>query len=321
MSTSVQPTQSAEAQRSDARLLAAATARNLPLMLMLAGLIAERSTRGMALTNLGVQLALFVLGGCVPAQRTRVMAFADIVWPWGLIAIGVQALAFGGGGTVVILTACIYIVMGSRMAAFGYLFFTNFPRDDLPRYQYRRIVWRREGYRSETGPMQLEILQQGLSNASVLAVPALLALAAPSAGGAPAVLAGALIWAVSWVLESVADAQKARCAGRRKRASTLVCEVGLWRYTRHPNYFFQWMQWNGVALVALPALIELGRHASVPVWLAFASGLAGLPAAFYYILVYHTGAVPAEHFSVQRRPGYGDYQRRVNRFFPGPTRS
>jgi steroid 5-alpha reductase family enzyme len=41
----------------------------------------------------------------------------------------------------------------------------------------------------------------------------------------------------------------------------------------------------------------------------------------YATLVYITGAIPSEHFSVDKRPGYADYQRQTNRFFPGPRRT
>jgi steroid 5-alpha reductase family enzyme len=304
------------AHRGHARLLAVAVARDLPLLAVLAALVAEPSTRDFALANLLVQAALFTLGACLPAQRTGVMAFADIVWPWGLIAIGVQALLFGGGGAIVLVTAGIYLVMGLRMAAFGYLFFTNFPRDDLPRYRYRRLVWRREGYRSQTVPMQHEILQQGLCNASYLALPAMLAVADPGARVGPVVVAGVLLWAVSWVLESVADVQKGRFVRSARGGRTRTCDIGLWRYSRHPNYFFQWLQWHGLILVALPSLIRLADEIALLPWLGFAAGLLGISASFYYILVHYTGAIPAEHFSVQHRPDYRDYQRRVNRFFP-----
>ena len=97
-------------------------------------------------------------------------------------------------------------------------------------------------------------------------------------------------------------------------------DKGLWRYSRHPNYFFQWLQWHGVILVVLPSLIRLaGDMAPLP-WLGFAVAPLMISAGMYYVVVHYTGAIPVEHFSVQHRPGYRDYQRRVNRFLPGPSR-
>ena len=96
-----------------------------------------------------------------------------------------------------------------------------------------------------------------------------------------------------------------------------TCDVGLWRYSRHPNYFFEWLAWHGLILVALPSLIRLADDFALLPWLGFAAALVGISSGMYYVLVHYTGAIPAEHFSVQHRPDYPDYQRRVNRFFPG----
>src|SRR2546421_6171447 len=79
---------------SAARRFASAAGRDLPLVAMLAAFVAEPSTRDFALVNLAVQAVMFAFGACLPAYRTRVMAVADCAWPWGLVAIGVQALLF-----------------------------------------------------------------------------------------------------------------------------------------------------------------------------------------------------------------------------------
>jgi steroid 5-alpha reductase family enzyme len=306
-----------------ARLLVRNLPRDLGALGIFAAFVAEPSTRDFALVNLFVQVVLFVLGACLFAHRTRVMAVVDCAWSWGLAAIGVQALLRGHPGSpVLLIVASIYIVMGARMGIHTlFITVTDFPRQDLPRYRYRRVLWRREGYRSETLPMLHDILMQGLGNASLLATPAMLAVADRNAPIGLCVLAGALLWAVSWPLESIADLQKT-WFGRRYAGggATRTCDLGLWRYSRHPNYFFQWLQWQGLVVVGLPSLISLaGRMAALP-WVGFAAGLLSIPVGMYYVLVYFTGAVPAEHFSVQHRSDYCEYQRSVNRFFPGPNR-
>lgn len=306
-----------------ARRIANAAARDVPPLALIAAFVAEPSTRDFALVNLCVQVALFVAGACIPAYRTRVMAFADCVWPWGLAAIGVQALLFGETGSApLVIVAAIYLVMGVRGGAMGLkVALTDFPHDDLPRYRYRRLLWRREGYRSEAIPMQHEILQQCFANASLLAAPALLVAADQEASLGPLVIAGALLWAVSWALESLADLEKARFVRRQKaEGASRTCDAGLWRWSRHPNYFFQWLQWHGLVLIALPSLVHAADGMAVLPWIAFAVALLAIPGGMYYVLVHYTGAIPAEHFSVQHRPDYRAYQQQVNRFFPGPRR-
>lgn len=300
-----------------------AWALDLPMVAVLAAFLAEPSTRDFALANLCVQAVGFVFGACLPAYRLRVMAVVDGVWPTGLALLGVQTLIFGDTGSpVVLIVAAIYLAVGLRGTTWAmYVVATDFPRDDMPRYHYRRLVWKREGYRSETVPMMHEILQQGLVNVSILAAPGMLAVADPGAGLGPVVIAGALLWAASFALESLADVQKARFVKRCAAAGEKrTCDAGLWRYSRHPNYFFQWLQWHGAILVVVPSLVNVADTFAPLAWVGFAAGLAGISAGMYYVVVHYTGAIPAEHFSVQHRPDYRTYQERVNRFFPGPPR-
>jgi steroid 5-alpha reductase family enzyme len=55
-------------------------------------------------------------------------------------------------------------------------------------------------------------------------------------------------------------------------------------------------------------------------WVITAFGLLFLVKAIYTVMVHYSGAVPAEHYSVLKRPGYRQYQAEVNRFFPGPRK-
>ena len=307
------------ASRASARRFATVLATDVPLLVVFAAFVAASQTRDFALVNLLVQGVLFGLVACRLALRTRRMAVVDGIWPWGLVALGIQALLFGDTGSpTLVVVAAIYIVMGLRGGIWAVVLGIKKPlREELPRYRYRRLVWQREGYRSETAPMLHEILQQGFCNVSILAAPAMLAVADGHAGFGPAAIAGTAVWAVSWTLESLADLQKARFG---RAGGTRTCEAGLWRYSRHPNYFFQWLQWFGLIALAAPPLAHLRGHMAVLPWAGFVAALVAIVAGMYYVLVYYTGAIPAEYFSVQHRPDYREYQRRVNRFVPGPPR-
>jgi len=311
-------------RREKAWPLLAAGARDLPMVVVIAAFLATPETREVALVNFCVQATAFGFGACLPAYRTGVMAFTDIVWPWGLAAIGVLALIYGDtGSSLLLVVAGIYILMGLRGGLLGIhiTLTTSFPREDVPRYDYRRLVWQREGYRSPTVPMLHEILQQALANSAILAAPAFLVVADSSGTLGPLAVAGGILWGLSWVLESVADVQKHRFARRcAEEGVPRTCDIGLWRFSRHPNYFFEWLAWHGLILLAVASLVRLADDFAVVPWLGFAGALAGVSGGMYVVLVHLTGAVPAEHFSAQRRPGYRDYQARVNRFFPGRPR-
>ncbi|MET9357431.1 DUF1295 domain-containing protein [Streptomyces sp. NPDC006617] len=212
-------------------------------VVMFAALALQGDLTGFMVCNLLVQLAVFVVGACLPAHRTGFMSYVDVAWPWGLALIGVQVLAFGGlDSPVAVATAAIYLLMGMRMGAWAlrFMVFKRLP-GELPRYQYQRRRWERDGFRNEKVSLQVEIMVQCGANIAVLAVPA--ALATVRTAGLDVVSVAAIaLWAVFWVFESVADLQKARFADRTRRDGVRrTCDIGLWRYSRHPNYFGQWM--------------------------------------------------------------------------------
>jgi steroid 5-alpha reductase family enzyme len=93
----------------------------------------------------------------------------------------------------------------------------------------------------------------------------------------------------------------------------LVCDIGLWRWSRHPNYFFEWLGWLAYPIIA----ISLSDPLSYP-W-GFAALLA--PVFMYWILVYVTGIPPLEAQMLRSRgERYRDYQAHTSIFFPWPPR-
>ena len=84
-----------------------------------------------------------------------------------------------------------------------------------------------------------------------------------------------------------------------------VLDRGLWRYTRHPNYFGDFCVWWGFYLIALSA----GAWWSLPG-----------PLIMSFLLMRFSGVTLLEKDIGERRPAYADYVRRTNTFFPGPPR-
>lgn len=277
--------------------------------------------RDFALCNLVVQLAIFVPFANLAAWRENRLSYVDFAWPAGVAAIGVQVVAFAETRTILVFAvAAIYAFVGLRMAFWAaHMYRPGVLTRDLPRYEYQRRRWERAGFRSERFSVQYEILVQGMANMSFLALPAYVVASDANAALTPWHLAWLVVWLAAYAFESTADLQKRRHArGATDRKG--VCEVGLWRYSRHPNYFGQWVQW--IALVALAAPSLLASRSDLPpvVFAILALALAWVIRLMYGTLVHYTGAVPAEHFSRLKRPAYADYQARVNRFFPGPRK-
>ncbi|MFD5826108.1 DUF1295 domain-containing protein [Lentzea sp. NPDC060358] len=298
----------------------------LPFVVVAVALLADPATAGAARWNLAVQAVVFALAAAVPGYLTRHVSYVDVAWPWGLVGIGVVTVCTAAELTAVtVAVAVAYVVMGARMGLWSLVLTARHgwwkpgaPKVELPRYQYQRRRWERQGFRSETWSVQYEIWTQGFANMSVLAVPAFLVAADPGRSLSAWSVAALVLWAASYVLESVADGQKQRFAARGGRGT---CDRGLWRYSRHPNYFFQWMQWNALLLVALPSLPARFHGTTPVVWVPLTAGLLLVSWTLYVTLTKHTGARPAEYYSLRKRPDYADYQARTNMFFPGPVKA
>lgn len=115
------------------------------------------------------------------------------------------------------------------------------------------------------------------------------------------------LFLTSLVGEAIADRQlrdfKADPANRGK-----TCRQGLWRYSRHPNYFFEWIHWWVYPVMAI------GMPGGLWLWLA--------PIAMGLLIRYVTGIPPTEAQSLRSRgDDYREYQRTTNAFLPGPPRT
>ena len=296
----------------------------LPFLAGWALLLVSSGFGTLPLINGVVQLLLFTFVVCIPVWRTGRMSYVDIGWPWGLFVIGSLTLAMAeGNGLRVALVGGLYLLVGGRMGLLALRMWRAGALDrELTRYQYAAVRWERSGEANVALARQVEVLAQGLANASFLAYPALIIGANPEAAIHPVETLGLLIACGSLAFESIADWQKARfiSATRERGERGRVCDVGLWRFSRHPNYFGEWMVWNGLIVMTLPSLGVLYAMESFPVAILLTLGLGFTSRVMYLSLVYGTGAKPSEFYSVQKRPQYADYQRTTNIFFPGPRR-
>jgi steroid 5-alpha reductase family enzyme len=138
----------------------------------------------------------------------------------------------------------------------------------------------------------------------IVAAPLLPAIQSPAAPGMLDAVALAL-FAIGFFFEAVGDWQLSRfSADEASRGKVL--DTGLWRYTRHPNYFGEFCIWWAFWLFAVAA----GAW-----WTIFA------PLLMSFLLLRVSGVSMLEKTITSRRPGYAEYVRSTNAFFPGPRRS
>ena len=137
----------------------------------------------------------------------------------------------------------------------------------------------------------------------IISAPLLVAVSQGAAIGPLEVVAG-LLWLVGFIFEAGGDWQLMRFRQRRDD-SQKVLDTGLWRYTRHPNYFGDACIWWAFWLFAVAA----GGW-----WTVFA------PALMTFLIVKVSGVAMLEKTIGDRRPEYADYIERTNAFFPWPPR-
>lgn len=176
---------------------------------------------------------------------------------------------------------------------------------DDPRYRKLRLEWGSAFRRRLFWFLQIQAAAAWLLTCAIMA-----AAHRPAARLGLGDALGILIFCVALGGESLADRQLARfSADVSKRGQ--VCDIGLWRYSRHPNYFCEWLGWLAYAVIA----IDLGG--------AYPWGWCALigPLFMYWLLVHVSGIPPLEaHMLRSRGERFRAYQRRTNAFWPGPPR-
>lgn len=242
-----------------------------------------------------IMTALWLLG-----IRNRNFSYVDIGWSanFAVLALLYANLA-GGWETRKWIIAAMYALWSVRLA--GHLAKRIVGAPEEGRYVELRQRWAGNRNARFFGFFQL----QALLNV-VLAMPLLIACVNPTPRLHVLESTGVAIWLVGLIGESVADGQLAAF----KRAASNhggVCDIGLWRYSRHPNYFFEWTIWIGYAVFAL---------ASPWGWLALA-----MPALMLHLLINVTGVKAAEEQALRSKgEKYREYQQRTSMFVPAPRK-
>jgi len=249
------------------------------------------------LTALPVLLAVATATWLVSVWRRNVN-IVDTLWSLlFVLAAVVYALTAAPPGPRTPLMLVVVGLWGLRLAA--YLAWRNWGHDEDRRYQ---AIRRRNEPHFAVKSLWLVFGFQALL-AWVISLP----LAGAIAGAGPLGLLDALgvaLWAVGLLFETVGDWQLARF--KRDAASAgQVMDRGLWRYTRHPNYFGDFCVWWGFYLIALGA----------GAWWSIVG-----PLLMSHLLLRVSGVRLLERDIGKRRPAYAEYVRRTNAFFPGPRR-
>ncbi len=232
------------------------------------------------------------------ATARRNVGLVDVAWSLFFLAGAIVFAAAAPGSAprrwlVLGLVAAWALRLAIHLAARNW----NVPED----HRYRAI---RE--RNEPGFVWKSLyLVFGLQAALawIISAPLAAAIASAETFGTLDVLGAALALG-GIAFEAIADAQLARFKADPANAGR-VMDRGLWRYSRHPNYFGECCVWWGLYLVAL---------AAGGAWTVFS------PLLITFLLLRVSGVALLEKDIAERRPAYRDYVARTNAFFPGPPR-
>jgi steroid 5-alpha reductase family enzyme len=242
-------------------------------------------------------MALFALVYLL-ARRLDNYGVVDIAWSYALGAAAVAYALLGPGWPVRrALIAALAAIWSLRLGTHLLVRVSRHHPEEDSRYVQLRRDWAGSFALKMAGFFQLQAL-----SVAALALPFLLACLNPAPALHPLELAGAALWLVALTGEALADAQLA--AFRRSPANRgKVCAVGLWRYSRHPNYFFEWLIWVAYFVFACASP-----------W-----GWAGIfsPACILWFLLAVTGIPMAEKQSLRSKgEAYRRYQRSTSAFVP-----
>ena len=232
--------------------------------------------------------------------RLRDVSIIDPVWGPAFVMVALVAALAGHGDT-----GRRWLLL-AMTAAWGLRLGVHLTRRKLAEHEEDRryaAMRERKGDRFTLWSLWAIFGTQGLL-VLIVSLPIQAAADRPAALGA-AVIPGVIVFIVGLVFEAIGDEQLRRfkidSSNRGK-----VMDHGLWRYTRHPNYFGDACVWWGLWLVAVPA---------GGVWWTFVG-----PAVMTLLLVRVSGKAMLERDIGKRRPEYAEYIKRTSGFFPLPPR-
>jgi steroid 5-alpha reductase family enzyme len=233
------------------------------------------------------------------ALRVRNIGYVDVGWA-GLMALAALFAGVVGEGSPLVrsLVAMFGSLWGARLCL--HLLHRVLNEEEDGRYKALRVAWNGSALRL-FGFFQMQALVVAL-----FSLPFVAAAANPRYDVSACTVLALAVWLASMAGESLADRQLARFrADPCNRGKT--CRVGLWAWSRHPNYFFEWLHWFSYVLLAVGSGLA---------WLAW------LGPVLMFAFLYRVSGIPWTEAQSLRSRGedYARYQREVSAFFPWPPR-
>ena len=250
----------------------------------------------------GINIAVMVLYMSLWFSRSYRLKRLDVVdtaWGGGFIVVALTSLllsrhVYSG------LLALLVSIWGIRLAL--HISRRNHGKQNDPRYDTLSASWAKQTYWLHAY-VTIFLLQGAL--VLLISTPIILAALITRGNLATSAIIGSLVWLVGLLIEGVADFQLGHFL-RTRTAEQKVMNTGLWRWSRHPNYFGEIVVWWGVGLIASSAPYG---------WLAWLG-----PVVLTYLIVFVSGLPPQEKRK-KNNPAYQEYARHTSILVPLPPRT
>ncbi len=253
----------------------------------------------MAALAVAAFLCVAMAGAWVVGDRTGRSGKVDALWTFATGAACVVAVWLGATQPARAGLATLYLAIWSLRL--GSYLWKRAEHGEDPRYAALKAEW------GDKARWRMFLFLQVQAAASwPLALSAYLAAASPRPAPDLADAMAALVFALALAGEALADRQMAAFKANPANRGG-ICERGLWGWSRHPNYFFEWLGWLGLPLLALDPGYGWG-------WLAW------LAPVWMYVLLVHVSGLPPLEQTMRRSRGaaFDRYAERVSAFWPLP---
>jgi len=223
---------------------------------------------------------------------------ADVAWGFGFVIAGLASLIFNQNTSLpASLVFVLVLIWGTRLSL--HIGLRNLKKSEDFRYKVWRDTWGKWFY--VRSYFQIYILQGVLL--LIIVSPVILISTYAQGSVTPLLSIATLIWVFGFAFEVIGDSQLAKFLKNSKNKGH-VMQSGLWRYTRHPNYFGEVTQWWAIGIIAV----------------GYSYGLLGLvgPAVITFLILKVSG-VPMLEQKYSNNPEYQAYKHRTSMFIPLPV--
>lgn len=250
-------------------------------------------------TVVGFIVLLYMTTVFISTWSMKRLDIVDIAWGGAFIVAAIASFLLGSAGVLQYLVTALVIIWAVRLSSSILRRFLRSSDEDA-RYKDMRKTWK--GNQGVNAFLRIFLVQGIL--ATVVSLSVIVINTSDVHELTMWAYIGLVVWLIGFVFEAVGDRQLRNHLADPKNKGKLMTN-GLWRYTRHPNYFGEAAQWWGIFFIAL----------SVPYgWVTIVA-----PVVITVLLLFISG-VPLTEKRFEGRPGWAEYKKRTSVFIPLPPR-